>query len=224
MPVISFASSKGGAGKTTACIVLGTEFAQSTNVAIIDADPARRLVAWSERAELPANITIISSKGESFVQEEIDRAKEIAPFVLVDLEGVANRLNSFIIAESDLVIIPMGDEQQDAVAAAETIQEVRREGRAHRREIPTAVLFTRTKAAVKSRLARDLNKEMRGATFCLKTELKDRTAYSSLHNLGGSIHSFDSGVGGLPRALENAAEFANEVADVLLGENDDKAA
>ena len=42
MPVISFATSKGGAGKTTSTIVLGTELAEATDVIIIDADPAKR--------------------------------------------------------------------------------------------------------------------------------------------------------------------------------------
>ena len=32
MPVISFASSKGGAGKTTSAIILATELAQGTKV------------------------------------------------------------------------------------------------------------------------------------------------------------------------------------------------
>lgn len=38
MAVISFASSKGGAGKTTSAIILGTELAEGATVIMIDAD------------------------------------------------------------------------------------------------------------------------------------------------------------------------------------------
>lgn len=44
MRVISFASSKGGGGKTTSAIILGTELAEGASVIMIDADPAQRLL------------------------------------------------------------------------------------------------------------------------------------------------------------------------------------
>ena len=111
MPVISFATSKGGAGKTTSAIVLGTELAEGTQVIMIDADPAKRLTRWSTLAMLPKSLRVITSQGERFIQDEISDAQSKATFVLIDLEGSASRLTSFAIAESDLVVIPSGEEQ-----------------------------------------------------------------------------------------------------------------
>ena len=108
MPVISFATSKGGAGKTTSAIVLGTEFAEATDVILIDADPAKRLTRWSTLARLPSRLQVVTSAGERTIQDEIAKAQRQATFVLIDLEGSASRLTSFAIAESDLVIIPSG--------------------------------------------------------------------------------------------------------------------
>jgi chromosome partitioning protein len=47
MPVIVFASPKGGAGKTTAAVVLGSEVARKeAKVVVIDADPRKRITRW----------------------------------------------------------------------------------------------------------------------------------------------------------------------------------
>ncbi|WP_158980207.1 ParA family protein [Parasedimentitalea maritima] len=219
MPVISFASSKGGAGKTTSTIVLGTELAQGASVVMIDADPAARLFRWSQIAKLPENIEVIKSDGERAILDEIENASLRAAFVLIDLEGSASRLASFAIGESDLVVIPSGEEQQDADAAVETIAEVAREGRARRRKISAVVLFCRTNAAVKSRLEKHIHRQLVAATTVLKTELHRRTAFSALHNAGAGLRELDrSEFNGVPKALENAQAFTVNVIDILLDE------
>ena len=216
MPVISFASSKGGAGKTTSAIILGTELAQGASVIMIDADPARRLLRWSTLTSPLQNLHVISSDGEKKIQAEIDHAKSRAAFVLIDLEGSASRLTSFAIAESDLVIIPSGEEQQDADAAIDTLAEIAMEGRARRKDIPAAILLARTAAAVKSKLERHIHAELHRAGRVLKTELHRRTAFSSLHNAGGGLRQLDSEeVSGIEKAIVNAQVFAAEVIELL---------
>lgn len=216
MPVISFASSKGGAGKTTSAIILATELAQGTDIVLIDADPAARLTRWSKLSGLPPRIEVVTSQGERSIQDEIAAARTRATFVLIDLEGSASRLTSFAISESDLVIVPTGDEQQDADEAIETLTQVAMEGRARRLEIPAAVLFARTNAAVKSKLEKHINGQLRGATQVFETELHRRTAFSSLHNMGGGLRQLDPNeVNGIEKAIVNAQAFAAEVVDML---------
>ena len=219
MPVISFASSKGGAGKTTSAIILGTELAEATSVTLIDADPAERLYKWSTLSALHKNIHVIKSKGERYIQDEIELAATNSPFVIIDLEGSASRLASFVISDSDLVIIPSGEEQQDVDAAIETIAEVDREGRARRKDIPAYVLFCRTRAAVKSRLEKHLSESLKKATSVFETQLHQRTAFSALHNSGGGLRQLDpSDVNGVDKAINNAKDFAAEVVDYLTEE------
>jgi len=216
MPVISFASSKGGAGKTTSAIVLGTELAEGTSVIMIDADPAQRLKRWASLAPLKSSIQVISSGGERSIQSEIDEAKSNAAFVLIDLEGSASRLTSFAISESDFVIIPSGEEQQDADAAIDTLAEIAMESRARRKTIPAAILLARTSAAVKSRLEKHIHSELRRAGRVFEIELHRRTAFSSLHNAGGGLRQLDrSDVNGVDKAIANAEAFAAEVIELL---------
>jgi chromosome partitioning protein len=216
IPVISFATSKGGAGKTTSAIILGTELAEATDVILIDGDPAKRLTRWSTLAPLPARLQVITSNGERAIQDEIATAQKQATFVLIDLEGSASRLTSFAIAESDLVIIPSGEEQQDADAAIDTLAEIEMEGRARRRSIPAAILFARTSAAVKSKLEKHIHGELAKAGRVMETELHRRTAFSSLHNAGGGLRQLDpTDVNGIDRALINAQAYASEIIDLL---------
>jgi chromosome partitioning protein len=216
MPVISFASSKGGAGKTTSAIILATELAEGTSVIMIDADPACRLIRWSTLAGLPKGLTVIQSGGERTIQSEIDTAKQQAAFVIIDLEGSASRLTSFAIAESDLVIIPSGEEQQDADAAIDTLAEIAMESRARRKDIPAAIIFARTAAAVKSKLEKHIQAELSRAGRVFQTQLHRRTAFSSLHNAGGGLRQLDpADVNGIDKAIVNASDFAAEVIDLL---------
>lgn len=211
MSVISFATSKGGAGKTTACIVLGTTFADQLKVSIIDADPAHRVSRWAEKGPYPSSITVIECADENKIMDVIDAEQEKSDVVLVDLEGVASKLNSYVFSMSDLVIVPTGDEQQDVEDAILTLKQIKLDGRASRREIPAKVLFARTKAAVKSRLEKKLNKQMRANVDCFEAELKTRTAFSSIHNCGGNLDSLPSDVSGVGKAKENAKEIAKEI-------------
>ena len=216
MPVIAFASSKGGAGKTTSAIVLATTLARNQRVTVIDADPAARLMSWAGKAPLPDRLRVIHNQGERAILDEIADALSSSNFVIVDLEGAATRLNAYVMGESDLVIIPMGDEQQDAEAAIETLAQVRREARAMRREIPVRVLFARTQAAVKSRLAKSLNAQVRDKIGAFETELHSRTAIAALHNLGGTLYGMDQeAVNGVVKSIANAELFAEELRQVL---------
>lgn len=216
MSIIAFASSKGGAGKTTSAIILATTLAQNSTVTVIDADPAERLLSWAKKGKLPQGLQVHASRGERHIHEEIAAAQKQSDFVVIDLEGAATRLNAFAMGESDLVIIPMGDEQPDAEGAIETLAQLALEARALRREIPVRILFCRTKAAVKSRLEKSLNAQVRDKVGSFSTELHQRTAYSSLHSVGGGLKDLlSSEVTGVEKAIENAAKFAEEVKDVL---------
>lgn len=56
MPVISFSSPKGGAGKTTAATLLATELAgRGVAVGVIDANPNENALDWASLPGKPAS-------------------------------------------------------------------------------------------------------------------------------------------------------------------------
>ena len=227
MPIISFANTKGGSGKSTAALLLATELAELTTVTIIDADPRRPIIDWAHKAEIPGEgrLRAIDSGGERVIQDEIERAARETQFVIVDLEGSASRLAGFAIGESDLTVIPSQEQYQDAQAAVETLAEIRREGRARRRDILAAVLFTRTKVVAKHRTHRHMQNQIRAieGLEVLPVELVERDAFSAIFASGGGLRQLDPReVSGIDKAIANAEHYAQAVVDLLSkGSTDD---
>ena len=103
MPVITVASPKGGAGKSTVSVILGTELAYAgAAITILDCDPNRSITIWAERAPLPPRITVRADVGESEIVRAIKQQDADGRIVIVDLEGVASRLVSRAISQADL--------------------------------------------------------------------------------------------------------------------------
>lgn len=218
MPTITFANSKGGSGKTTSALLLACELAKSKPVTIIDADPRHPLTTWAKLPNKPKNLTVVTNHSEKTILDEIESAAARDPFVIVDLEGTASKLASYAISQSDLVLIPMKEQQQDALAAIEVAQEIHRDMKAVRRTIPFAMLFTQTKAAVKSRTARFVAKQFRDnpKLLTLETEINERDAFSAIFAVGGSIDTLGpKEVNNLSAALANVHAFAAEVIELL---------
>jgi chromosome partitioning protein len=220
LPVISFANSKGGSGKSTSALVIACELAEAADVILIDADPRRPLAAWAVLSSPPPRLHVISSGGERTIQDEIDKAAAEVPFVIVDLEGMASQLATFAMSASDLVVVPAQEQHQDAQAAIDTLGAVKRAGRASRREIPAVVLLTRTRAAVKSRTARHIGEQLRGLTgvLVLEAELVERDAFAALFSSGGGLRQLDPReVNGIEKAIANASAISHEIIEILRG-------
>lgn len=218
MPVISFASPKGGAGKTTAALLLATEIAEKgVGVTVIDADPETYIDSWSKLPDKPPKLTVIKSPTEQSIIDDIARASAQSPFVIIDLEGTANMLVAYAIAHSDLVIIPLQPSNLDAKGAAKALQLVKQQEKAFRRAIPHAILFTRTKSAIKTRSFTDIQQQLAKANVSIfQTQLMEREVYRSLFSFGGSLGRLDEkDAYKLQDAIRNARAFAGEVLDLV---------
>jgi chromosome partitioning protein len=214
MPVIVFANSKGGSGKTTSALLLACELAHKKPVTIIDADPRHPVTAWSELPNKPKQLDVITNQSEKTILDEIESAAQKTPFVIIDLEGTASRLMSYAISQADLVIIPLKEQQQDAAAAIDVMKEIQRDMRAVRRTIPYAALFTQSKVVAKSRTARFVSSQFREnpKIDVFETEIYERDAFASIFATGGGVRDLNSKeVNNLPAAIKNIEDFAAEV-------------
>lgn len=214
MPIISFANPKGGAGKTTSALLLATELAaKGAQVAIIDADPEKWISGWGELPGKPDNLTIIGDVSEDTIVDQIEEAAGKAQFVIVDLEGTASLMVANAIGMSDLVLIPTQGASMDAKGAAKTIRLIKNQARMARREIPHAVLLTRTSAAVASRALKNVREQLDKAGIdVLSNSIVERAAYRDILDYGGTLSELDKSlVSNVDKAVQNAREFASEV-------------
>ena len=220
MPIIVFASSKGGAGKTTAAIVLASELAQhNTSVTLIDADPNQHSAKWAMKDGCPSNIKLVEKSTEETIIDDIDNAQEQTAFVLVDLEGTASMAVASAISRADLVITLCQGSQDDADEAAKTIKLVNRQAKVLNRSIPFAVLMTRTNPAITPRTLKHIMNEFRDAGVDIfKTSLIDREAFRAIRSFGGTVNDLDPRqVSGIDKATANAHALAVEVIERIKG-------
>ncbi|WP_458098108.1 AAA family ATPase [Roseomonas sp. WA12] len=218
MPTICMASSKGGCGKSTSSVVLATQLAQrGAKVTLIDADPNRPLSAWAERSGRPESLTVLSEVTEATIIDEIEKAAQTTPFVIVDLEGTASMTVAYAISRADLVVVPVQGSQLDAAEAAKAIRLIRQQEKAFGRAISYSVLFTRTSAAIRPRTLQHIRAELEGAGIPIfKTQMHEREAFRAIFSFGGTLEQLNATqVGGLEAALKNARELAAEVVALL---------
>ena len=83
--------------------------------------------------------------------------------------------------------------------------------------IPTAVLFTRTSAAIRPRSLQAIETEFANSGVrALDTQLHQRDAFRAIFSFSGSLSDLDRGqVGTIPAAIANARAFAAEVLSIL---------
>lgn len=220
MPVITMLSPKGGVGKTTTALILGTELAASgRRVIMIDADPNFPLARWASKEGKPENIEVVQEVDEDEIISTIDAARKRAEFVIVDLEGKASARATSALLMSNLALIPIQGSELDAHEAARAFKVVRNAGTARQRTLPFAAVLTRTPASIRL-WTRDLkaviaNLENAGIPM-MATALAERGAFRGLFSMGGTLAEMTAAdVGSLESARANAAAFANDVLSML---------
>jgi chromosome partitioning protein len=145
MQTIVIASQKGGSGKTTltAHLAVWSELSEGGKSWLIDTDRQATLTQWHERREqeFPARLDLPFSK----IGEGIARlAVEGAAYLFIDTPPAINEQTAKLIALADLVLIPVRPSSADLWAVAETVDTVKRAGK--------AFLFVITQAKTQARI------------------------------------------------------------------------
>jgi chromosome partitioning protein len=217
MPTIVFISPKGGAGKTTAALVLASQIARAAPVTVIDADPNRPIRAWGQGGHVPEGLTIVSDVDEDNIIDHIEAAAHKTPFVVVDLEGTAAKIVLLAASQADLVIIPTQGSQLDAEQASRAIKAVKDTQRMTGRAVPYTVLLTRTNPAIRTRTTTHVAHTLKDAHIpVLTTELNEREAFRAMFSFRQTLENLNPGdVSNLDKAIANADALVGEIIDLL---------
>ena len=217
MPVIVTASSKGGAGKSTLTLVLAQALdAMGATVTVIDADPNRPLVRW-RAGKSASTVEVVGDVTESTIIKVIRENSVQRQFVLVDLEGTANRLVSRAITQADLVLIPLQASALDSNEASRAVGLIQEEEEAlEGRIIPYRIIMTRTNPLITTKIESGIYKALADADISLmKTRLHERQAYKAIFVRRQALNELDNTINGLDGAVENAERLAGEVVELI---------
>lgn len=214
MPVITFANTKGGAGKTTAVLLLATELARMGHrVTVLDADPQLWISRWAEMSGEMRNLSVISNVTMASMETHIRENRANTDCFIIDLPGTKNPLLTMALGISDHVLIPVQGSAMDARGAAEVLEHIEVLDRKMGIKVEHSVVLTRVNAMVSTRsmlVVKALLAEKN--VRVLNTPIAERAAFRDVFDCGGTLESLDCRkVSNVDKALENVRSFATEV-------------
>ena len=220
--IISFASSKGGVGKSTTCAAIGARLAmRGEQVLIIDLDQNKTLERWGRKAKIPG-LTVLWSDRDGFTTmfRETVAAGEM-DHVLIDLAGAREAASLKAIARSDLVVIPAQASEPDLREALVVASDVRDVSEEKGATIPYRMLLTKM-SPLRTRVTDFVYQELeRHKLPIFRTVLVERVAYKEMFLTGVPPSATDKGGAGAEVAAlaSEMEEIVNQARGIAVEQN-----
>lgn len=204
MSIITMATTKGGAGKTTvAQMIIGAVHNLGYSIGVIDTDENQTLSNWlSNTSRMAIDHRLILEDAK--VTGEAQKMSRKHDLVIIDTPGAQSQATIFAIGCADLVIVPLQLSKADVVQAKKTHRLVQSTAQMTSRDIPSRLLFT--DYTPKTNIAKKVRarvKEQGLPTF--KTRFHHLVAYKELTFSGTVPHTGTAGAQGQLLVQEIAA-------------------
>ena len=181
--IITIATTKGGAGKTTlARVILGRSAILGLRAAAIDADFNHTLTDWvTTAAKYP--ITVRHELDETKIVTLVAELHEAHDVVVIDTAGAASQATIFAIGCADVVLVPIAPSSADIIEAIKTVNLIRSAAQMMRKEIPARVVLTAVQPG--TNVAEHIEKEIAKAKLpVLDTRLHRLVAFQEMSFTG----------------------------------------
>jgi len=204
--VITLATSKGGAGKSTLARSLAAHwFALGHRPALVDADPQRSLANRYDPKGRLGGVPVIAEPEERVIEVIEELRMKHAP-VIVDTAGFRNRTTIGALVATDLTIIPLKPAVEDvdaAIATFDLLEEINQTDEREGRPIKVVMVLTMTQR--NTVIARHVRLQLTSARYPLITaEMPNRVAYP------------EAGIDGLsPTIVDPDGAAAQDVAGIV---------
>jgi chromosome partitioning protein len=179
--ILTFASSKGGVGKSTTCAAIASALAlQGARVLLIDLDQNRTLDRWARKAPI-GGLTVSAISPDEF-GDFFRKAETSGDFdhICIDLPGTREVTLFKALARSDLVVIPAQASEPDLREAIVVVKDIRDIGETTRRPIPYRLLLTKV-YPLRTRVTDFAYAELaRKGLPLFRTALVERSAYREM--------------------------------------------
>lgn len=218
MPVITFANTKGGAGKTTAVLLLATELARKGyRVTVLDADPQHWITRWYEISGHVPNVSVIDFVTSASLPQHLTECRDGTDYFIIDLPGARTPLLATAIGLSNHVLIPIQGCAMDARGGAQVLELLQYLEDKAKISIAHSVVLTRVNSLVTTRALQTVKALLHERQVpVLDTPIIERSAFRDIFDCGGTLYTMDANrVSNLDKAQENARLFAEEMMQKL---------
>ncbi|MBO9630633.1 MAG: ParA family protein [Shinella sp.] len=214
MAVISVANAKGGSGKTTAAVLLATEFvARGERTALLDCDDLKLAADWARTARLGEGLTLVDALAVSNLAGYLKALRATHAHIVIDLSGARDALVAFAAGLSDLVLVPVQGCAMDSRGAAHVLELIDLVSANSHKPINRAVVLSRVNPLVTTRALRSVKALLDGAKIpVIGTPVIERAAFRDMFETGGTLYSIAAGrTSNLDKAILNMQALADEV-------------
>jgi chromosome partitioning protein len=217
--IITFASSKGGVGKSTSCVALAGAWAKvGQRVHIIDLDNNRTVSRWlSDDKTRPANITVSAPDDPQLLTEILqEAARHYAPdLILIDVAGNYERALTVAVARAHLTLIPASTTEADIYEAARIAGHIQTIYAAFGKTPLYRVLPTRIASTASHAQAHGFKEMARLKLPLMQTIIPQRVAYEEIGLSGLPPHFADPGRPTTAKAVAELDQLKAEIEQLL---------
>ncbi len=232
MAVVTFATPKGGAGKSTLSLLLSIELSRrGYDVGFLEVDHAQHIFAYAATAAENGNATGFAYRFDDnpdTLGATIKNMAEHHEVVVIDLPGAGDKrlARTRAIARSHLVLVPLNCGGWDANMATRSVGEVLVEEEHLERKIPHALVLNRGAPRVVgvSHTERLVAGELKEAGLpVMKARVSQRDCFVSFALAGTTLEALmEAAEQGKRKSIENGiaeiSAFADEVVSMLQAE------
>jgi chromosome partitioning protein len=211
--VITLATSKGGAGKSTLTRSLAAHwFNIGMKIVVIDADPQGSVINRHDATGLLSGLSVIAEPEES-VSSLIEELKDKYNYIIVDTGGFRNRTTVRALVSSNLAIIPLKPSADDVAGALETYNLIEELNKTPERlYCPIQYRMIITMSQQNTVIARHVRNELEQQKYLvLKSEMYHRVAYpeAAINGLSPAIIDPESS------AARDIGQIIKEINNIL---------
>jgi chromosome partitioning protein len=186
--IISFLNQKGGVGKTTLSINLGTALAlKKAKILLIDADPQNSSMDWAATRKIDSLFTVVGIN-KPIIHKEVKRLKKDYDYIIIDGPPRIYDVAKSAIVASDIVIIPVQPSPYDIWAANEVVRLINEVSEPLEGIKVIKSAFVINRKIVNTAIGRDINQALEYyKTDILDTHICQRVSYAETAASGLSV-------------------------------------